>query len=552
MFSRTTFAFLVFSFSFSAGAQSPVDTDREELGYASYPVLQCPATNEAIKDFRTKLQDLKKSIKSQANCTGISSDVSGLADLVTNQRDDVLGLISKGQSEGLTTAEQGKVESYVQQLTEKTSNLVSVITGNDACFDEDKQGNSLEFITSLIGEGSKILSVIGGPEIGATIQVAGEVITGFLKAMKTIQNNRQGYKFAKADQRLAYAESLCSLFDYRRELEKLIAPYESVARLLELEITLNKQISVLRSNCVECAEIVSQVEREIRQARETKGAANFAIDDIWPKGFEAMVAARAKEIDQMYTRRVGTHTYRSLKTLTWIPLRIKALEDRNLSADLGLADVVYEMDSIEKFMVTEQATYFMKQLVTEAQTWQQKIVSHVTGARYTLYQLRASNSKVVVPNVNMWAEPTVYYGALLEALDVARDVVSSSDRALIRTYFADLEKLSRSLNIAVDVTNNYCEFFANAEWYKSGIRQHCGGTRLQAMNEAAAMFLNYRTMMPSYSKELTDMPAEPKSFVVSAPSEVVTQDWVESLTRVVEDLTQSQNYVLRQGTPTFH
>lgn len=533
-------------FSSNTFAQSsPVDNGIETGGYSSFPVLQCPATNEAMKDFRKKLLDLKKAIKEEANCKGIEADVAGLTTLVTKERDTIMQLITKGQSQGLTKDEQGKVEQYVQQVTEKTSNLVSVLTGNDACFDEDKKGMSLEFITSLIGEGSKILSVVGGPQVGATVQVAGEVITGFLKAMKTIQENRQGYKFKDTEQRMAYANSLCSLFDYRRELNKLIDPYDSVSRLVELENVLKKQVEVLRQNCIECREIIAIVEQSAISAREGKAPEEVTIDDIWAKAFENSVISKAKEIDKLYTRRLGTHTYRSLKTLSWIPLRIRALEDRNLKADLGLEDVLSEMASIEKFMVTEQAGEFLKQLIRESQEWQNKIVNHIIGARYTVSYLKRTYPHITFPEMSYWASPEESYGQILESLDVAREDVSQADRAFIRTYFKDLESLARSMNIATEVATNYCTFFENADWYRSSIRNQCGGKALEAIRMASASFLNYHSLMPSNSEaDLSDMPA--MAAPVLAADQEVAQDWVESLTRVVDDMTRSSDYVTRQ------
>lgn len=553
---RFTLTILCVLFAANVFAQVPVvDKDVEDSGYSTFPVLQCPATNEALKDFRKKLLDLKKAIKDEAsNCKGIPADVAGLSELVTNQRDEIVGLIAKGQSEGLTEQERGKVESYVQKLTEKTSNLVSVLTGSDACFDEDKKGMSLEFITSLIGEGSKILSIVGGPEVGATVQVASEVITGFLKAMKTIQENRQGYKFYIADQKMAYAGSLCSLFDYRRELNKLIAPYESVERLHELSSVLKKQIEVLRANCPECREIIQAVEEISNQARQSKNPEEIRMDDIWPKPFETSMAAKAREIDKLYTRRLGTHTYRSLKTISWIPLRIRSLEDSSLKADLGLNEIVKEMASIEKFMVTEQAPLFMGQLVKDGRQWKKQLESHITSASYTINMLRMAYPKIVWPKISYWSSTTEeYYGQILESLDIAREFVKPSDRALIKTYFADLESMARNLNISYDVVNNYCTFFDNANWYRNssnpfnptGIHQVCGGPAIDELRGAALMFTNYKRLMALGSGELLDAPPLPA--VVAEP--VVTQDWVESLTRVVDDMTSHGDYVTRQQPP---
>lgn len=558
MILRLALSVVVTLFTANSFAQLPVDKETEETGYSSFPVLQCPATNEAIKDFRKKLLDLKKAIKEEANCKGITQDVSNLSDLVTKERDGIMALIAKGQSQGLTDAEQGRVEAYVEKVSVTTSNLLAIITGNDACFDEDKQGMSLEFITSLIGEGSKILSVIGGPETGATIQVAGEVITGFLKAMKTIEANRQGYKFKQYDQRTAYAESMCSLFDYRRELEKLVNPYESVTRLEQLKLVLEKQISILRDNCVECRAIILLVEEEATKARETKVTTEIKTQDIWPPLFDARIKQMALEIDKLYTKRLGTHTYRSLRTLTWIPLRVRSLENNSLKADLGLEDIGSEMMSIEKFMITEQAPLFLKQLIVEARQWNSQLDNHLMGVVYTLRVLKNTYPDVKWPYVNwggtLFGDTFEYYGQILESLDVARGHVNEEDRAAIETYFQELENMARYYGIATDVVDNYCTFFKEAKWYKKkktgadkeGIADVCGGNALKEIRNASNMFTNYRMMMPSFSSDPIGGAAP-----IVAPVEI-TEDWVESLTRVVDDMTENKDYVTRQqGTGTL-
>ncbi len=542
-------------FSTNTFAQVPVDNETEETGYSSFPVLQCPASNEAIKDFRKKLLELKKAIKEEANCKGITADVSDLSNLVTAERDNIMALITKGQSQGLTDAEQKRVESYVEKVTVTTSNLLAVLTGNDACFDEDKQGMSLEFVTSLIGEGSKILSVIGGPETGMTIQVAGDVITGFLKAMKTIEENRQGYKFKDVEQRMAYADSMCSLFDYRRELEKLVNPYESVSRLMQLQGVLEKQIGILRDNCPECREIILLVEEESTKARERKTEKEIKTQDIWAVAFENKIAAIAKQIDKLYTERLGTHTYRSLKTLTWIPLRVRSLEDNNLKADLGLEDIGSEMLSIQKFMVTEQGPLFLKQLIVEAREWNSHLDNHLMGVVYTLRVLKNSYPGIKWPRLNwggtVWGDTFEYYGQILESLDIARDQVNADDRAAIETYFDKLQNLGRYFGIATDVVDNYCTFFKEAKWYEKrkhgaaaeGIGDVCASKALKDLRYASHMFTNYRAMMPSYI-------ADPAGGAAAAPPApvVITEDWVESLTRVVDDMTRSSDYVTRQET----
>ncbi len=511
----------------------------DEKSSSRYSVLQCPASDEALKDFRTKLLKLKNAIKKEANCDGISQSVEGLADLVTKDRENFLALISKGQVEGLTTQEQSSIENYVTNLTVKTSNLISVLTGNDGCFDEDKKGQSTEFIASLIGEGSKILSVIGGPQIGGLASIASGVITGFSNAAKVIRENTQGYDFSIDDQKLAYADSLCALFDYRRELDNLMYPYDTTTRLNELIGALNQQLSKLNQNCVECADIIRRVDKQTALATNNGLIELTSIDQIWPTAFEKEISLLALSIDELYINKVGTHTYQALKTRSWLPIRARTVESSALTADLGLENVLSEIDNIERFMVDDEAGSFMKQLVTDVKEWRSKINSLMFAEGEYL----AMDLRFYVEEQPLFTSTLMdRYGAILEALENgAQRSKDSRAKARVRSFMANFRLLSQGMNVAVDVANRYCTFFENSNWYRSGVVRQCPNANLVNLADEALMFTNYRLMMPSYS----DLP-RPKQSVETVE---VTADWVEALSRSVEDMTKQPNYVKRQTPP---
>jgi hypothetical protein len=521
-------------------AHANVDSNLVFFGIedSSRRVLQCPASNDALKDFRKKLYDLKNSIKSDAeNCKGLRADVDGLADLVTTKRENFINLVTKGQVEGLSRADQNTIENYVSELTIKTSNLISVLAGEDACFDEDKKGMSLDFLTSLIGEGAKILSVLGGPEIAGTVQIAGEVISGFINAVKVINANEQGYNFKKADQRIAYAESLCSLFEYRRELDALMNPYETAERLMLLTNSLNRQLSVLNRSCVECSQLIREVDAETALASRNGLVEIQEIDEVWSKSFEEKIALRALEIDQLYTKKLGTQTYRALKTRTWLPIRARTVESSGLTADLGLEDVLSEIDNIERFMLDRQASKFISQLTAEAKDWKDKIVYHLMEGEFLLLDLGFGQ-----PFYEVWETRRDRVGIILEALETgANEAKDSRKKSVVKTFFRDLERLSKSLNVAVDVAQKYCAFFENSGWYNTQIMDTCASNRLQNLSEDAVLYTNYRLLMPSYKgPEFVKRPVDPYAEVE------VSADWVESLTLSVNDMMKKPNYVVRQ------
>lgn len=512
----------------------------DEKSASRFAVLQCPASDEALKDFRTKLLKLKTAIKKEANCDGISQDIEGLANLVTEDRDKFLTLISKGQVEGLTTPEQKSIETYVSNLTIKASNLLSILSGNDGCFDEDKKGQSTEFIASLIGEGAKVLSVIGGPEIGGLASIASGVITGFSNAVKVIQENTQGYDFSVDDQKLAYADSLCALFDYRRELDNLMYPYDTTSRLNDLIGALNQQLSKLNRSCSECEDIIRRVDEQTALATANGLIELTSVDQVWTPEFEEEISLKALAIDDLYVNKVGTHTYRALKTRSWLPIRARSVESSALTADLGLENVLSEMDNIERFMIDNQAGSFLKQLVKDVKEWRGKINTFF----FIEGEYLAMDLRFYIDEVSIWSSTTMdHYGAILEALEKgAERSKDSRAKARVRSFMANFRLLSQGMNVAVDVANRYCVFFENSNWYRSGVVRQCPNSNLETLANEALMFTNYQLMMPSYA----DLP-RPKLEVSDVE---ITTDWMDALSRSVKDMTKQPNYVQRQTSPT--
>lgn len=581
---------LILTFSiFVLGANSvwaqaaPSSTPRN--GFSQFPILQCPATNEVMKDFRNKLTELKKSIKSEAQCEPIKSNVENLSKLVTEGRDTFLKLTTKGQSQGLSPDDMKSVESYVSNLTTTTTALFDVITGNDACFAEDKQGNSLAFITGLIGEGSKILALVGGP-VGGTISVAANVITGFLNGMDQVKKNRRGYKFEVIDQRIAYANTMCSFFEYRREVDTLLNPYESISNLQALETIIDRQLDLLYKSCKECAAMIDEVNAQVKSGNDTPAL-------LWTDLFEKNLITKAEAIDKNYTRNLGTHTYRSLKTRTWLPERMTALQNTSLKADLGVQDVLNQMDNIENFLIDSQARWFLIQLKKDAGQWKNQLTSQVSAG----HQLLDNIKQPLIPAQGMDLFPPAYYlyygynnafdaygdpeafykyaGAVVDSLEKANPNLSVTDKAKVRSYFKKLDDITRNLKISVDVADNYCTFFALADWYTPDISRECETQDYLYMKKDVAMFSSFSSSLanklvspipaeipPVDAPAIADLPTSEQQKQGRTEEELasgrpvqattadatiadIAPDWVQSLTSSLEVLTNDPNYVDR-------
>lgn len=542
---------LVFTFAlFFCFSSFSMDRNLEHYGVSEEsalrnPVIQCPASDSALKDLRKKLLDLKVGISKKAKCSSFRSEaatsIEGFADLITKDREDFLNLITKGQVEGLSEAEYQSIENYITNLTLKSSNLLTTLIGEDACFDEDKKGQTADFVTSVIGEASKILSVIGGPQIGGLVEIASSVITGFSEAISIINENKVGYDFSVPEQKIAYADSLCSLFEYRRELDNLMNPYETTERLEQLMASVNKQLSKLQKNCVECAALIAKVDARTKEATSEGVLEIETVDQVWSSRFENNIAVEAKKIDQLYTNKVGTHTFKALKTRNWLPLRIRAVENSALVADLGLLDVLIQIDNIERFMVDRQAGKFLDQLVEDADDASYNISQFLSNeASYLASELEVMPEEYWTGN---WTTAREAYEIYLEGLQRASRSKDRLVRAKLNSFVASLVLKSKTLNTSIDVTQNYCNFFENSNWYRGYIPSKCPNRELVKMNEDALFYTNLIiNYFPEYRGDIGLPESSPQTAGVQ-----MSVDWIDSLRNSIDDMSKRSDYVVRQS-----
>lgn len=554
-------------------ADVPVSEDTKNKGYAEYPVLQCPKTSDQMKNILKRVNTLKDSIKKDANCKSTEDDtIAGtkkLSALVGDQRKEFLALMQKGQSEGLNDQEQNKIQTYVSNLMTTTDTLVKVLTGNDGCFKEDKKASSLSFITSLIGESSKILSLIGGPAIAGTVAIASNVVTGFLEGMKSIQENRVGFRFDQYEQREAYSESLCSLFEYKKEMRSFLFPQNTIQSLKKLSSTLAKQLEILMANCPECNEIASRV-KSLESAGKPRS-------EIWSKSFEEDIKRLAAEINKKYVRPLGTHTYRSLRTTAWINERIAALNDNTIQADLGLQQVVTQIADIETFMVEQQSSTFFYYQIEDARKNYDELLARMSGISGRL--LRELNQ----PFPPLKSKSAYFVGdtnaseSYMIGLNDAYDLVDRIGRARIEALVEQIDSSMSKAVVSAGVIDRYCSFFLNARWFNRTIERECENPSYKQLRKNIYTLLDHRlllsTIPPAADLERTMsadenniLPATAAPMTVpggsiqsdTAPPTIVKQgpkvsakqkklaaDWTESLEKMVDDWTKNPEYIRR-------
>lgn len=541
----------------------PVSESVQENGYSNYPVLNCPQANEFSQNMLTKLQELKAAIKKEANCENVETDISSLSQLVTKDKDTFLQLVTKGANGGLTDTESDTVKNYVSTLTSTTSSLLQVITGNGACFDEDKKANSLSFISSLIGEGSKLLSILD--PTGGTIAIAGNVLSGFIKGLENIK--KVGYNFKEHEQRAAYNEALCALYDYKKEFDQYLYADTQIKRLLYLDYLLESQIRVVTDNCPECSDlqvrIASLNDRMLRQG-------DLTLVEDWPEVEEQDFASAAESINDLYTKDLGTYVYRSSKSRRWIKYRVETLKNAHFEADLNIQYALEQLEDIENFMISRQAPKFLKYEIQLANKLKSELINLVImeGSQFMHQAIRELKMAPPQDLFNSGANGLGHPMALMDTGDIfpilnylersLNKYSRAQDKARLMTFLGQTDRAIKKFVSAAQNSIRYCNFFMYSQyWYPHSVANVCEGSswgstgieplaqELQIIAEGQERSLRiFRDNLGQFGSEW-----EKKDFIIEQNKEH-TLDWIDSLSLVIESMLENPELVtLKEPNP---
>ena len=142
--------------------------------------------------------------------------------------------------------------------------------------------------------------------------------------------------------------------------------------------------------------------------------------------------------------------------------------------------------------------------------------------------------------------PEAYYQVVLEGLDRAqRESTDRLLRAKVRSYLSTFRLHSQGLNVAVDVTSRYCMFFENSNWYRYSVSRVCPNKNLKSLQTEATLFTSLRLMLTSDGGAAQELPA----IIALSTNVELSADWVESLTRSVNEMTDTPSYIIRQYKP---
>ena len=186
--------------------------------------LRCPSINQDESAMIARLQTLRDTIQTTANCKALSEGFKGLENLAGSSRSEFLALIEKSRTGVvLTEAESKKMVDYVEKATLKSASLAIMLSDSKQCLEEKDTSQYLMAISSLVNEGSALLSTVAGPW-GAAIGIGGKVVAGLIQGVSRFIQSMPGYNFKDKKQWTGYVETLCLFHNQQDEINALIHP----------------------------------------------------------------------------------------------------------------------------------------------------------------------------------------------------------------------------------------------------------------------------------------------------------------------------------------
>ena len=208
----------------AAVATAPVQAERLKSGYSSNPVMQCTTQKKKYEDMLAQIETLEKSIKEGHDCEDEKAKVSSLASLLGTEREEFWALFQKGQEEALSEEEAEKLQTYIDNVVQKSASVIEIINAKSGffqsgCFDEKKKESSLSLISNVLNEVSGAIGTISGP-YGAAISLAGKITSGLFKSLDKALKSSGYYHFKDDKNRRDFAKNLCTYYSFKSDLIK--------------------------------------------------------------------------------------------------------------------------------------------------------------------------------------------------------------------------------------------------------------------------------------------------------------------------------------------
>ena len=473
-------------------------------------VLKCPAVPAAYTKMITDLNVIKTAIKRDAACETVQTEVSSLESLIGTRRKVILDLIQKGKDkQSLDEAELQTVRSYVEDVTKKVFATAELLDRNSQCFDSDKKNFGLADLASLTLDATSLAQRLAGPW-AIPVALGGQVLSGIMQGLDKVVKNH-GYDFAKLDQRQNYVQSLCTYYNYRKDIDNLLYPKRRAVQLAQLQTSLDKSLATMVNGCDGCKQIM----------------------DLYPNkgiyGNQDRLNALVSSTNDTHLRPLGTYTIQTLGSLKWVNSEIiRVQEEMNDEASIG-RDLVSEVKSdIDKFLFEKEAPKFVQFQLSKAQALTKEFSYFVQTEGRTILV----DSRPFLGNPKNYSFYNWYYLKDGEILSLVRDAMQklgNQGQSALAFRAATFDKKAAELLerafLAADVHLSYCVFFEKANLFNQALQTGCDGA------EARDMIAKLQGMEGLRAEDANNI-----STILATKGQDSSVDWADAMKKLINRL----------------
>lgn len=427
-------------------------------------VLRCPAVPPAYVKMLTDLNTLKATIKKDAACEPLNKEVESLTGLIDQPRQNLTDLLKRvKETQTLDELDMETVRNYVESVTKKVFSLAELIERNEQCFSADEKKFTLSSLASITLDATNLAQTLSGPW-SLPVAMGSQILIGIMRGLDQVVKTK-GYDFTALEQRQSYVQSLCSYYNYRKDIEHHLFPKRRVNQLTQLRSSLDRNLSNLIRSCESCAKIV-----DLSRNPSTPG--NMEV-----------ISNAADTANKRSAKPLGTYTVQTLNSLRWVAKEIERVNsDLDDHGSIG-RDLVSETKAdLDQFLFEKEAPRFVQFQFEKAQSLHGDFSSY----------LRKEGSALLIaawPHVKGKYDFSTWYRMsdveLMKAvLGVLPDVSHAGNSTLgyrIRSFEQKATDLMERTFLAADVHLSYCVFFQKAKLFYQPLQTACENPRVATL-----------------------------------------------------------------------
>ncbi|MCB0379450.1 MAG: hypothetical protein KDD33_13230, partial [Bdellovibrionales bacterium] len=371
---------------------SATSLERKRKGYGKYPVVQCAGVKAKYLELLSQLDSIQERIKKEA-CPAdeqdkIKSELSNLTKLAGEERTTFVDIIKKGMgaSAELSPEDLTKVRTYISTIV-KSAAVVTGLTKNSACFDEEGKNLSLATLASMISEVSGSLGAITGP-LGAKINLGGKLAAGLIESVGAIIKARETYckstgflnlgacTYSPSDEQ-AFVSSLCAYYQFKTDVDEVTNPENRMLEIGELLRETSEQMQLFATKCPECKAIIADFNQATGRTKNMQETVTFTYKPPHQESFQTLTKPLAEityqELLDVYAQEIADseqnyyikegrkspayYVVRTLRTHTWAESELVRVtrETYEDDPDVALHQVRHEQNRIEEFLFEDEA-----------------------------------------------------------------------------------------------------------------------------------------------------------------------------------------------------